>query len=92
MSTVLGSAVALGEAPAFEEALDFEDGAAEASSESLESCDSLSFEEGDESELLDDEESVGVVLTASSSQALRLSARRSAVGSAMSAEDVLRMG
>ena len=90
METVLalGSAVELAEDD--DEALAFDEG--EASSEPLESCDSLSFEEVDESSLLDDEESVGVVLTASSSQALRLRASRSAVGRAMRADVFVRMG
>ena len=82
----LGSAVALEED--VDEALAFDEG--EASSESFESCDSLS-EEVDESSLLDGEESV-VVFTASSSQALRLRASRSAVGRAMRAEVFVRMG
>ena len=86
MATVLPSALAL------EPALD--EGASEASSESLslESLESsLSFEESVELSLLDVEEPVGVVLTASSSQALRLRASRSAVGRAIRAGVLVRM-
>ena len=91
MATVLPSALAL------EPALD--EGASEASSESLsleslplESLESsLSFEESVELSLLDVEEPVGVVLTASSSQALRLRASRSAVGRAIRAGVFVRM-